>query len=202
MSDGAPRIAALLLAAGLSRRMGGTNKLLATVSGRPLVRIAAEAALASRAHELVVVTGHEAAAVEAALAGLAYRAAHNPDFVEGMATSLRAGIGSLGSDIDGTVVLLADMPAVTAAAIDAVIAALAPGVIVVPTFGGVRGNPVGWWRDYFVELAAQSGDRGGRDVISRHPEDVREIALDRGVALDVDTPEALAEIGAAGSRNT
>ncbi len=89
------KIAALILAAGASRRMGGPNKLIATFGGKPLVRIAAEAALASRASSVTVVTGHDAAAIQAALAGLPVGFAHNPDHAKGLSTSLSAGLRPL-----------------------------------------------------------------------------------------------------------
>jgi molybdenum cofactor cytidylyltransferase len=98
-----PRIAAVLLAAGSSRRMGDANKLLALVGGRPLVRIAAEAALGSRAVCLVVVTGHERERVESALAGLDASFAHNPEHAAGLSTSLRAGLAGLPADVEGAV---------------------------------------------------------------------------------------------------
>jgi molybdenum cofactor cytidylyltransferase len=191
----APRIAALLLAAGSSRRMGETNKLIATVGGRPLVRIAAEAALASEATTLTVVTGHAPRDVEAALAGLDFVRVHNPDFAGGLSTSLRAGIASLAPDVDGVVVLLADMPAITAATVDRLIGAFRPDRIAVATFAGERGNPVLWSRRFFPELMAVAGDTGGRRLIDAHRDAVTEIELGAAVALDVDTPEALAAIG-------
>ena len=90
----AQRIAAIILAAGRSTRMGGPNKLLAEIGGRPLVRIAAEEALASRARPVIVVTGHQRDKVEAALAGLDVQRVHNPDFAEGLSTSLKAGLAA------------------------------------------------------------------------------------------------------------
>ncbi len=113
----APKIAALLLAAGASRRMGDANKMVAIIGGRPMVRIAAEAALGSGAVSLTVVTGYAPQDVDAALAGLEVTRVHNPDFAGGLSTSLRSGLASLPDDIDGVVVLLADMPAVTSATV-------------------------------------------------------------------------------------
>ena len=109
------RIAAIVLAAGRSTRMGGPNKLLAEIGGRPLVRIAAEAALASRARPVIVVTGHQREQVEEALAGLPVRLVHNPDFADGLGTSLKAGIAAVPADADGAIVCLGDMPQVDAA---------------------------------------------------------------------------------------
>ena len=193
-----PRVAALVLAAGLSRRMGGANKLVATIAGKPLVRTAVEAALASRAASVTVVTGHKAGEVEAALAGLDVGLAHNPDYADGLSTSLRAGLQALPGDIDGVVVMLADMPGIDAETIDRLIAALAPepgAGIVVPTWQGRRGNPVVWAARFIPELMAVAGDTGGRHLIEAHPESVVAVELGPAVALDIDTPRELAEAG-------
>ena len=191
----APKIAALLLAAGSSRRMGDANKLIATVEGTPLVRIAAEAALGSGVTELTVVTGHAPGAVESALDGLDFTRVHNPDFADGLSTSLRIGLASLPADVDGVVVLLGDMPGVTAATVDRLIDAFRADGIVVPTFDGQRGNPVVWSRKFFPDLMAVVGDSGGRRIIETNRDVVTEVDLGPAVALDVDTPEALAAIG-------
>ena len=110
----ARRIAAVILAAGRSTRMGGPNKLLAEIGGKPLVRIAAEEALASRARPVIVVTGHQRDKVEAALEGLDVQRVHNPDFAEGLSTSLKAGLAAVPDDVDGAIVCLGDMPQVDA----------------------------------------------------------------------------------------
>ena len=191
-------VAALILAAGRSERMGGVNKLVATIDGKPLVRLVAEAALASRASPVTVVTGHGAAAVAAALAGLDVAVVHNPRYAEGLSTSLAAGVAALPEDADGAIVLLGDMPRIDAATIDRLIAALDPerGVhIVVPTDGGARGNPVVWSAAYFDALKAVTGDTGGRHLIASNGQAVATVECGSAVAVDVDTPEALAAIG-------
>jgi molybdenum cofactor cytidylyltransferase len=175
--------------------MGAPNKLIATIDGRPLVRIAAEAALGSRAASLTVVTGHKPEDVEAALAGVEAATVHNPDFAGGLSTSLRAGIANLPADADGVVVLLADMPAITAAAVDKLIAAFNPDRIVVATSEGRRGNPVLWPRRFFADLLAVSGDTGGRRIIEANREAVIEVEIGTPAALDIDTPEALRAVG-------
>lgn len=198
VTDSPPRVAALLLAAGQGRRMGGPNKLLATVGGTPLVRIAADAALKSKAASLTVVTGHRADDVRAALDGLDVKLVHNPDHMQGLSTSLRAGIESLPPDVDGVIVLLADMPGVGIATIDRLIEAFRPDegvLVVVPTFKGKRGNPVVWSSRFFQALAAVQGDTGGRHLIGEHPDAVAEVEIGESVAVDVDTPEALAAVG-------
>ena len=196
----ARNIAALVLAAGRSSRMGGPNKLLAEISGRPLARIAVEQALASRARPVIVVTGHQRERMEAALAGLPVQFAHNQHFADGLATSLRAGISALPADVDGTIVCLGDMPQVDAAMIDRLIDAIDPGkgaLIAVPSIDGKRGNPVVWSRRFFPELMAVEGDIGARHLIGRYSEAVVEVPFAGTAALtDIDTPEALAAVKA------
>src|SRR3954469_18478430 len=194
------RIAAIVLAAGRSTRMGGPNKLLADIAHRPLVRIAAEEALASRAKPVIVVTGHQREQVETALAGLPVQLVHNPDFADGLGTSVKAGIAAVPADVDGAIVCLGDMPQVDAGLIDRLIAAFDPdqgALVVMPTFEGKRGNPVLWSRRFFPDLMAIDGDVGARYLIGRYSEAVVEVPLEGKAALvDVDTPEALVGVRA------
>jgi molybdenum cofactor cytidylyltransferase len=191
-------IAALVLGAGRSSRMGGPNKLLAEIGGRPLVRIVVEQALASRARPVIVVTGHQRERVESALGGLPVKFVHNPNFADGLGTSLRAGIAALPAEVDGVIVCLGDMPQVDAALIDKLIGALDPdkgALVVVPTIDSKRGNPVVWSRRFFADLMTVEGDVGARYLIGRYPEAVVEVPLSGTAALtDVDTPEALAAV--------
>ena len=191
----APSIAALVLAAGSSRRTGKLNKLLAELDGTPMVGRVADATLASRARPIVVVTGYEATRVRMSLGDRDVIVVENPDYAEGLSTSLRRGLGALPSDVDGVIVCLGDMPAVTSRHLDKLIAAYDPEerrAICVPTFGGKRGNPVLWDRNYFDEMAGIAGDVGARHLIGQHAEAVCEVAMDdEGVLLDLDTPEAL-----------
>ena len=196
----ARRIAAVILAAGRSTRMGGPNKLLAEIGGRPLVRIAAEQALASRAQRVIVVTGHQREQVEAALQGLKVEVVHNPNFAEGLSTSLKAGLAAVPADVDGAIVCLGDMPQVDASLIDRLIAGFDPergALVVVPISGGKRGNPVVWSRRFFHELGTLEGDVGARHLIGRYPEAVAEVQVtDRAALTDVDTPEAFEHVKA------
>jgi molybdenum cofactor cytidylyltransferase len=193
-------LAALVLAAGRSTRMGGSNKLLAEIGSRPLVRIAAEQALASHARPVIVVTGHQRERVEAALAGLDVTFVHNPDYAEGMSTSVKAGIAAVPADADGAIVCLGDMPQVDATLIDRLLAAFDPergALAVVPTMDGKRGNPVVWSRRFFPELAELGGDVGAKHLIASYPEAVAEVPVaGRGALVDVDTPDALKELKA------
>ncbi len=194
------RIAGVVLAAGRSTRMGGPNKLLAEIGGRPLVRIAAEEALASRAKPVIVVVGHQRDEVERALAGLPVELVHNPDFAQGLGTSLKAGIAAVPADAEGAIVCLGDMPQVDAGLIDRLIAAFDPdrgALVVMPTFEGKRGNPVLWSRRFFPDLMAIEGDVGARHLIGRYSEAVVEVPLQGKAALvDIDTPEALTGVKA------
>ncbi len=189
------RVAALVLAAGRSTRMGGPNKLLADIGGKPLVRIVCENALASRAAPVIVVAGHQREKVEAALSGLNVTLVHNPDFAEGLSTSLKAGIAALPESADGVIVCLGDMPQVDAALIDRLAGAFDPergALVVVPTVEGKRGNPVVWSRRFFADLMKLDGDTGARHLIAGYAEAVTEVPVsDTGVFLDIDTPEAL-----------
>jgi len=194
------RIAAVVLAAGRSTRMGAVNKMLAEIGGKPLVRIAAEQALASRAKPVIVVTGHERERVEQALAGLAVQLVHNPDYAEGLGTSLKAGIAALPEVADGAVVCLGDMPQVDAGLIDKLIGGFDPergALVVVPSIEGRRGNPVLWSRRFFPDLMQIQGDIGARHLIGHYAEAVVEIPLAGEAALtDVDTPESLSAVKA------
>jgi molybdenum cofactor cytidylyltransferase len=195
----APRIAGLVLAAGRSTRMGGPNKLLATMEGAPLVRRAVEAGLGAGLAEVIVVTGHQGEKIAAALEGLPVRLVANPDYAEGLSTSLKTGIAALGEEIDAAVVLLGDMPRVSADLVRRLTDAFAPERshhIAVPVAEGRRGNPVLWGRRFFAELSRVTGDQGGRAVLAASPEAVVEVAMEgEAVHLDVDTPEALAAAG-------
>jgi molybdenum cofactor cytidylyltransferase len=196
-TKGVPNVAALVLAAGRSTRMRGSNKLLQRLDGKPLARIAVEEALASQASSVFVVTGHQAEEVEAALSGLPVTFVRNPTFADGLATSVRAGIAALPAAVDAAIVCLGDMPDVDHALIDAVIAAFDPdkgALIVVPHVAGRRGNPVLWARRFFPELASLEGDSGGRTIIDQHGDAAIEVQVaGDAAAFDIDTPESLAE---------
>jgi len=196
-STAAPyEVAAIVLAAGQSRRMGSVNKLLAEIAGKPMTTHVVDAAIASSASPVVVVTGHEPALLEEALADRDVRFIHNPDFADGLSTSLRAGLTLLDADIDGAVVCLGDMPSVSADHINRLIAAFDPAAghaIIVPTFNGKRGNPVLWHRRFFAQMSDVSGDVGARHLIGDNEGSLLEVAMDDDAILaDLDTPAALA----------
>ena len=193
----APRIAAIVLAAGESRRMGDANKLLTPVRGRALIIHTVEAAKAAGLAPIIVVTGHEAHRIESLLADAPVTLIHNSNYAQGLATSLRAGLAALGDDVDGAMVLLADMPEVTATHLRKMVAAFSPEdgrAIVVPTSQGTWGNPILWARSFFAEMQMLSGDHGAKRIAEEHPQLVVEIELDAAVRIDIDRPEDLGKL--------
>jgi molybdenum cofactor cytidylyltransferase len=185
-------IPAVILAAGMSRRLGRPKQLL-MVGGKPLIRHVAERALAAGCDGVVVVVGHRAEAIEAVLLGVPVDFVHNPHYAEGMSTSLRAGVAALPSNADGLVVLLSDQPEVDPAAITAVVAARrATGApVVVTRYGDLQSPPVLFGRETFADLLAISGDEGGRSVVQEYQD--RLVAVPAAADTppeDVDTEEA------------
>jgi len=187
-----PQIAAIILAAGLSTRAAPLNKLLVDFGGVTMVRRTVEQVLASHAAPVIVVTGHQQVAVEAALQGLDLQFTHNPDFAKGMASSLGCGLSHLPDAADGALICLGDMPEVQPTTINALISALDPTTsrdICVPIEDGRRGNPVLFGRRFFAELSAIDGDRGGKAVLKAHADAVSEVAVaDPGIHIDHDKP--------------
>ena len=189
-----PRIAAILLAAGRSTRMGA-NKLALPFKGKPLVRHAAEAALAAGLDPLIVVTGHEPEAVRQALDGLPVFLVQNSRYGDGLSTSLQAGIRAVPADRDGALVLLGDMPHIAPQLIKRLVSNFDPAngrAICVATADGVRGHPVLWDRRFFAEMESLTGDAGAKNLMAFHADQVWEVHSDSDAPLaDIDTPEAL-----------
>lgn len=192
-----PQIAAVVLAAGNSSRMG-RNKLVVELGGRPLLRIIVDNVLQSRVNPVVVVTGHQAEAVEQVLPRNAVTIARNPDFDLGMSSSIRAGVRALPDWTDGALIVLGDMPAITPSLIDRMIAAFTSDrSICVAACNARRGNPVLFGRKFFPELLTLTGDTGAKRLIAANEQSVCEVlADDDGPLTDIDTPEALADLTA------
>src|SRR5947209_3489167 len=189
-----PRIAAVVLAAGTSTRMG-KNKLLTDMFGEVLVRRVVRAAEKSRARPIVVVTGQDHEFIRTALAETDTTLVYNPDFLEGMSTSLRVGIHAV-SESDGAVILLGDMPGITANLIDRMIASFDPDQgrsICVATYKGRRGHPVLFDHRFHAALQSISGDVGARQVLAANEEAICEVdGDDEAPLIDIDTPDDLA----------
>jgi len=210
-SDGL--LSAIVLAAGLSRRMGPRNKLLLPVDGVPLVRRSVTVVLGHPFVEVVVVTGHEAPLIEAALGGLTVRVVHNPRYEEGQMTSVRAGLEALSArgarDVGdasarGVMVCLADQPALTTEDLgtvaDAFLARVACPVLV-PTFGGARGNPIvlGW--PSLESILSRGANFGCRQFVAKNADVVTTFEMPNDhVLTDVDRPEDYAALGASSAR--
>jgi molybdenum cofactor cytidylyltransferase len=195
----APRIAAVVLAAGKSSRMAPHNKLLVTDrAGKPMIARVVDNVLSSGARPIVVVTGHMAAEIEQALGGRPVRFVHAPDYADGLSASLKAGIAAVPPESAGAVVCLGDMPLVTGRMIDRLLAAHDPDegrLIVLPTHQGKQGNPILWDRRFFPEILEAAGDQGARFLVARHMEAVAEVPMEEdGVLRDFDTPDSLATL--------
>lgn len=190
------RVAAVVLAAGASSRMGGPNKLLLPVDGRPMVRGVVERVLEAGAWPVVVVTGRDVAAVRNACSGLPVRFVHVDDFTGPTSGSLHAGLRALGDDADAALVMLADMPRVTAAMLrDVVEAVRRPDVpLAVSRYGDVLAPPLAFRRALWPELLAWHGEGCGKAVVRAHEREAT--MLDRPVEAlqDVDTPEDYASL--------
>ena len=191
------RVAGVVLAAGTSRRMGELNKLTEDLGGQPIVRRVVESALGAGLDPVVVVTGHEADAVRGALEGLPVSFVDNDRYVEGIGTSVAAGIGAVPEASDGAVIALGDMPWTRAEDVRALVEAFDPDQgkgICVPVRDRKRGNPVLWSSHYFGELKCLAGDVGAKALMTRYADEVAEVPVSSdGVLLDVDTPEVLRE---------
>jgi molybdenum cofactor cytidylyltransferase len=195
MSD----IAAVVLAAGRSTRFAGDRrgmtKLVAELHGKPLVGHVANAAFASRARPVIVVTGYAREAVHQALAGLPITFVHNKDYASGLASSLRVGLAAVPHSARGAIVLLGDMPLVTVDLIDQLVRRFEQSFgadAIVPVTEGRRGNPVLLARPLFPAVGRLTGDEGARRLLQDPDIHVVEVAVENeAAAADIDTPEAL-----------
>jgi molybdenum cofactor cytidylyltransferase len=190
-------IAGVVLAAGLSRRMGQA-KLLMPVGGRAIVRYVVERVLAGGVDSVWVVTGPDVGPIEAALAGIDVQIAVNPVPEEGQAGSVRAGIAALPASVDAALIALGDQPLLAPSIIPALLAArrTSPKLIVAPRYRDGQGNPVLFKREIFPELLRLTGDQGARRIIQKEPARVEWVDLDLPMPPDVDTPDDYEKIRA------
>ena len=197
--------AAIILAAGSSSRMGaGRHKLLLPLNDRPVLAHVMDAALASQARPIIVVLGHQAKQVRAQLARYSTDSAityvENPDYLQGMSTSMRMGLAYLQThsdtevaNVDSALIMLGDQPLISAHILDILIDTwhTTGQRIVAPLYDGKRGNPTLFAASLFPELLEVTGDEGGRSVVERHRQELATIELGNAVAnYDVDTWEA------------
>ena len=196
-----PNVAAVVLAAGGSSRMAPDHKLLIPDrAGKPMVARVVDNLLGGPTRPVVVVVGHRAEDVRAALGGRPVQTVSSPDWQAGLSASLRAGIAAVPESSRAAVVCLGDMPLVTARVIARLIEAYDPDegrLIVAPTHGGELGNPILWDRRFFPAMMALTGDKGARRLLEEHAEHLVTVPLeDDAVLRDVDTREQLATLPA------
>jgi molybdenum cofactor cytidylyltransferase len=192
MSD----VAAILLAAGRGTRFGEEPKLLAPIGDKALVRHAAEAAVHSMAHPIIVVTGHRANAVQEQLRDLPIQIVHNPLFADGLSTSLKAGFSALPLETRAAIVLLGDMPFVRPGLINALVGgwhARGEPTALVPVLKGQRGNPVVLSRALQTAIKGLSGDVGAGSLIRGRPDVLEWPTEDTAIIHDIDTREEFAK---------
>ena len=191
-------IAALVLAAGSSKRMGKQNKLLAEVAGKPMIRHVIEAIRKSNIQSIIVVTGYDAELLQQALGDQEISFVHNPDYDSGLSTSLKAGLKTISEKTDGVLICLGDMPLLTSTIIDTLIRAFDPiegRSICVPIHGRKRGNPVLWDKSYLSEMAGILGDVGAKQLLEMHTDQIFEVLIEEDTVLfDVDTPDLLKKL--------
>jgi molybdenum cofactor cytidylyltransferase len=181
------RVAGVLLAAGRSSRMGA-NKLFLEIEGETVLRRAASAGIAAGLDPLIVVLGHESDRAEAQLAGLRCVPLVNPDYAKGMNTSVSAGIAALGDDPAAAVVMLADMPLVTAEMIGKVVSTWQDQPLVLSVYGQVVAPPILYARPLFRELRALEGENGGKRVVEAHRRAAAEVRWPASALQDLDVP--------------
>jgi molybdenum cofactor cytidylyltransferase len=187
-------IAAVVLAAGRSTRMGA-NKLLLPLDGKPVLGHVIDSIRAAGVASIVVVLGHEAEKIRASLTGDDLAFALNESYRQGLASSVKCGLAAVPKGCDGAMIFLGDMPDVDPQLVEKMIAAFDPAqkrAIVVPMRGGRQGNPVLWGRRFFPLLKERlSGDCGARHLIGECAEWVVQVeATNDGLFADLDTPEA------------
>lgn len=209
---GTQSTAAIILAAGSSSRMGGgRHKLILPLDGRPVLAHVIDASLASQAHPIVVVLGHQSAQVRSQIEHYTtdneVTLIENAQYHQGMSSSLRTGIRTLlandyknkqhANQVDSALILLGDQPLITPGIIDMLITAYRTTgrPIAAPLYKGKRGSPVLFDKSLFTELIEVTGDEGGRSVLERHRDEVELIEMgDAQANFDMDTWEAYEQV--------
>ncbi|VAV92724.1 Molybdopterin molybdenumtransferase / Molybdenum cofactor cytidylyltransferase [hydrothermal vent metagenome] len=192
------KIAALILAAGQSRRMGQDNKLLLPYGEETVLSHVLTQVRQAGLENIYGVTGHQRQAIEQEFSRHNVTAFHNDLYAEGMSTSVKLGIRSLPSDCDAVLIILGDMPNISADILKQIMAAYDPACdrsIIIPTCNGKRGNPILWDRAFFSDFEELAGDMGAKKLLGDYPEFIHEVDVDSDVIfLDIDTYEAYARL--------
>lgn len=188
-------VSAVILAGGAAQRMGRPKQLL-PVDGQPMLLRVVDAVLAAGLTDVIVVLGASASAIAPLLTGRPLQIVANQEWQEGIASSLRCGLTCVSSTARAALFVPADLPRLTAAAIQVVVDHFTRTghTIVAPTCNGQRGNPVLFARPLFGELMALRGDRGGSMLFAAHQADISYVETgDRGILLDIDTMDDYAQ---------
>jgi molybdenum cofactor cytidylyltransferase len=196
MPEAGVRIAGIVLAAGSSTRMG-RNKMLLEIGGEPLVRRAVRTALEAGLDPVLVVLGHEADRAREAVAGLDCRVVLNPDHAQGVRVSMQAGVRALPADVNAGVIMLADMPFVSADMIRTVAERYRAGrpPLVVSEYGDVNAPPTLYDRALFGELLTSTGEGCGKHVVKKHKSEAAVVAWPESALADVDVPDDYERLG-------
>jgi molybdenum cofactor cytidylyltransferase len=191
-------IAGVVLAAGASTRMG-EDKLLLRLEGESVLQRAARRASEAGLDPVVVVLGHDAARARAELTGLRCHCVVNPEWSLGKSSSVRAGIAAVPPEAIAAIVILADMPFVTAGMVSALVLTYRRGGarVVGSQYGDVHAPPVLYDRSLFGELAALEGDGCGKQVVKRHGDEAAILSWPPSALADLDVPSDYARIRAA-----
>ncbi|MCI4351883.1 MAG: NTP transferase domain-containing protein [Thermoplasmata archaeon] len=195
-SSSPAKVTALVLAAGSSSRMG-RPKALVPVLGQPLLARVLDTVRRLRPAETVVVLGSESDRIRKGIDLRDTTVVVNPDFEEGMSSSLRIGAAAAAPSSRPMLIVLGDQPFVAPATLEALIERHASGSakILIPTFEGVRGNPILLDRVILPELDSLRGDIGCRGIFPGHTSDLVEVPVrDPGILIDVDTPAEVAQL--------
>ncbi len=190
-------ISAIVLAAGMSRRMG-RPKLLLPLNDELVIQRVVRTVTAAAVDETIVVVGHQRAAMEEALRGFPVRIVYNPDYAQGeMLSSIQAGLRAALSQATAALIVLGDQPGISTAIVNQMVAALRDhaGRFCLPTYDGRRGHPIGLPRRFWPEVLSQGWDASLRDVLRRHPEAIVEVPVtDEVVLIDMDTPDDYTQV--------
>lgn len=181
---------AIVLAAGLSKRMGGPNKLLQPYLGKPLLSHTLQIVAGLGLFDCLAVTGRDASLVEGLASEYGLRCVHNPSYAEGLGSSIAAGVAKLNARISGLFIVLGDMPEVSETDYRLLALCFRQGAIAVPVYKGRRGHPALFCSSYRDQLASLTGDEGGRSILARNAGAIIPAETSNsGVLVDFDSPQ-------------
>lgn len=195
------QIGAVVLAAGLSTRMNGANKLLEKIDGTPIIVHTLRNILSSKVKSVTVVVGNESNSIRKALLEAGLTGLHIvtcPNYASGLSQSLISGIDALPPQIEGALVCLADMPFMPPADIDRLISAFNPAennLIVIPIHNRQRGNPILWGKRFFPQIQKLTGDKGARQLLAEVEDFITDVEISHdGIFIDIDSPDDLVKV--------